>query len=959
MSPKPAQIVLASAVRKRGKKLWAVTFAGTARLATQPGGGEPGLASGFGHVVLARLRAPHVGLAMLFGRFDTPSMTYPPPAGTKGWMILAGPGATGLGNRTAGLVDGAGAFQYGVPWGAGLQITDVGKLFVILTQYTGAQQRMIVEREFMPTVATTGLVVSPEATVLGNDAVGSEPSQFFDILEAATWGGTPSDANLIALVDAIRTQAKIPASPTGITLRHRWSATEAVGGAVVSSGSPAPALPDLVTGLAIDTMAPVGGSPTLQEVDLVSKEGLVTYGYTGFSLLSHLTVANGITGSVAGGMHAILVITPGGTILTGTHMIVHCVKTTAPFGGWYVSTDSGVLRFVVFTTTSAEFSVTYTLSATDLHRPLWFAVQITSAGMVQLFVRGVKVGADVQLTGAFFPAVGFPTRIGIYHSGNPLSADMVFWGLASGGEVSLSELAQAYAAYEKTGIVQAVPGKAERLYQPTTDIAAAGGRFSALAQVLDRIGTNHLARTGGPVIDTANGNGLRGLGTDYTYVQRGSPIAARTAGLFVEVIVYARSGVSLSKICGTNEQANSGWTLHMYEGNIQLKYARPTGAANTVTYPISMNAWHHLAFRVDESAYHRFFVDGVSKGNLGSNYIVADPTGMFSIFAAEPLTINGVAVAFSPSLPTDAEIATSATYALANKKLQVIAGKTAHLWSPPDDYAVDRNVISLFDRAGLYQNLPLTNPPLQVATRKERSWSYDTAPTAYGIRGLSDTAYYEFLYPILPGHAGGFWVTLSFSVDDPNAAVNRVLASCQNWDMRLTNNGAYAYFNIFDASSTFRASPVAAFAPKDVGKIQTITGVFDAPALKVRLYHRRAEVGAGLATGAGLIAPGNFYLGRSAVAGNASPGVTIYGLAYGHGVPAPHLIAAHHDLAVANDGRLSTIQWMTARLYDPTLDAIAGGGTVGASILDRTWGHHLNRVGAPTTYARYSRTQGV
>jgi hypothetical protein len=226
---------------------------------------------------------------------------------------------------------------------------------------------------------------------------------------------------------------------------------------------------------------------------------------------------------------------------------------------------------------------------------------------------------------------------------------------------------------------------------------------------------------------------------------------------------------------------------------------------------------------------------------------------------------------------------------------------------------------------------------------------------------MSDTAYYANAGLIAAGAAGGFWFTASFSIDSQAANADRVLISNGTWHLYLTGNNTYIYFGMFDASNTFRGSPVASCSGREIGKILTVTGVYDAAAMKMRLYFRRSEIGVATTTTGGIYSAGatGMYVGRAAAAGYGASSVTLYGFAYGHCAPAASVIAAHHDAALVADGRLSAIPGMTAHLYDLTLDANAGGGTIGATIIDRIGVNHLTRTGSPTTYARYNRTQGV
>lgn len=961
MSPSPAQVILLAS-GKEIKRLYAASFAGTARFATAAGGGEPGLSGGFGVVFLASLRKPQAIVGPFVSRWTSVG-TYAPPAGTLGWGSVSGPGSYGYMNRNFGIVQGSGAWVY--TNAVNLGATDIGRLSVFLVQYTGSALRTLADREWMAPVAASGLTESSGGTVFGNHTDGSQPVNL-DFVDAATWGGTPTDANLIALLDAIRTSGRIPTSPTGITFRHRWSVPEALGAASVTVGSAAPALEDLVTGLSIDRADPAGAGPTVQEIH-ISGDGRSTYGFGGFSTLAYLqtSAANGIVGS-ASGFHAIGEWTLGGAALVGNHALAHCLGYSAtPRPGWILQMESGVLRFYAYNTSGVATSVSHTLSAADLHWPMWIGVQLTAGGVLRMFVRGVQVGGDVAMVGTYFPATGFATSVGYFQPGNPVPLDGVFWGLTAGNDVTTTEILQSYRDYQTSGYVSAVPGKATRLYQPTLDVSSGGGVYGAIAQVSDRIGSAHLLRSAIPTIDTASFSyGLRAATNPYVYQVVKSPAATRTNGIYVGVLVYTRTGTVGQIVETQNFGVTQGWQFGINGTTPYLNFG--TGAAydgfssNSAPY-----GWHHIAFRLTTAGSLTLFIDGALIFTLSSKAFIADTSGILRIGAGGPTTLLSVDIGTGADLYSDAQVASvwnTANTLPATAKRLGIGSKVQNLWNVYDDVLIDDNKypIALRDRIG-FDSAVAKTPTLLVHERKTRRWTYETTPTAYAADSLSDANYYSYAANIMPGSTTGFWATISLSYVSGLSAANRLLVSAASWDIRCDGATPSIYATMVDSGGTFRTTDLCPIPVGGASKIFVVTVVYDAAALKYRLYFRRTEVGTGIAV-AGFTpnTSGTVTIGRwNGGTGFGAVGVQIYGLTYGHGTPTPGMIAAQHDAVNARDGQMVAIPGMTGHLYDATHDKTLNSGGSAPNFLDRVGVHHLTKVGSPVYYSRYARTTTV
>lgn len=951
MSPSPVHVIrLASAAIKR---LYAVTgFSASSYLQTDVGGGEPGLASGFGVAVVARLRGPVGSLMSLVNRI-APNASAP----TSGWLEAAGVG-TFIGARNFGVVNGSGTVYYGGT--STVMPSDIGRLQTLVLQFTGSAVWVIYDREistFTP-VAVTGYTPSTGRMMLGNDPGVASGASAWEVLDFASWAGTPTNAQLLAFFDSVRTNNKTPTTIGGVALRHRHNASETYNALSLQTGDTAAALTDTITSAAADALAPVG-TPTVQVIT-TKTDGLVTYGLTGFSWLSHYatTTAGAFTGTAAGfyvgGIHTL-----GGTTLSGTQMLAHCLDDAAT-RGWYVHISNGALRFVAYNTSgAATVASTYTCTAADQHWPLWWAAQLTSSGTMRLFVRGVQAGADVALSGTYGPASSTSLRIGVYRSSSPQPLDGTFWGLAAGADATVAEIKQAYADYQSTGVMQGVTGKIGRLYQPTTDAGAAGGRFAA-PDIVDRAGSGFaLARVGGVTVDATNGSGLRGMdGANTLYISRGSAIASLTVNLYIEALVYVRSAPTYyAKICGTNETSSSGWTFGVSNGGFYISVGSATGTKGTNYPTLTMDALHHLAFTIDGTGYVNLYLDGVSAiGGTGLTF-TPDPTGEFKIFGVEPTTVLGVAAAF-PTLPTAAEIQASATAALSAKKLAGISGKTVRRWSPPDDVLVDgqRSPAGLRERTSGLDAMQQLTPPPQVAQRTDKLWTYDSAPLMYGVRGFTDANYYNSGAGLMPGSTGGFWVTMVLSFEAFTNGTSGIVLTGGNWSFYTASANTQIYFSNIGSDSTFRGSPLATLTTREIGKPAVVTGVYDAVAQKIRIYYRRTEVSTGTATVGYTASGGAIVLGRGYSTGNPSPDTTVYGFAYGHGIPSAAQVAAQHDNIIATDGRLQIIPGLTAHVFDFYLDGIAGSGTLGTTITNRFGSGNLTRVGSPTTFARYART---
>lgn len=220
--------------------------------------------------------------------------------------------------------------------------------------------------------------------------------------------------------------------------------------------------------------------------------------------------------------------------------------------------------------------------------------------------------------------------------------------------------------------------------------------------------------------------------------------------------------------------------------------------------------------------------------------------------------------------------------------------------------------------------------------------------------------YYAAAVNALPGEPVGFTSTLLCRVDSQAVASTTRRPFGQRgagnpgwcWNIGGTNTGvSFGLGNAGGAS----ASPNGTIAAADVGRLLLFTGVWEGHTNTIRLYFKRAQVGAGTNVPGGYapdtaVAP---MIGRRATDG-ASDGMTIFGVTYAAGIATLAQVQAQHDAVMATES-IQHVPGLPGVLIDLTKD-VGTSGALPATLTDRgTGGVNFSKVGAPTLAPHYAR----
>jgi hypothetical protein len=235
-------------------------------------------------------------------------------------------------------------------------------------------------------------------------------------------------------------------------------------------------------------------------------------------------------------------------------------------------------------------------------------------------------------------------------------------------------------------------------------------------------------------------------------------------------------------------------------------------------------------------------------------------------------------------------------------------------------------------------------PTLAVpAAATPRMWSYEATPFLKGATGFAPTDRFERATGF-GGDAGGFFAQAFLQV--PTFTVtSRVRSVFGNFNGSSgfllysygTNNTFQGVF--CNGVGTPVAAPSAVLSANDIGKLLTVTLVYDAIAGRVRLYIRRVEQSAGIAiVGFTPRVGGTLCLGEGGY-GSVSDGYTLLGFQYGVGVPSLADIQANHDATITAEDIVAFTG--TTSIYSFTQD-----GGLPAMLTDRKGSAHFTRVGS-------------
>lgn len=951
----------------RDRRLFALTsFSAANRYETASGGGEAGVATGFGAALMVRWdRIATVYRAML-RRW-----------GGGGYVL----DVTAAGQISAGAADGGGVGRF---INHTLVASDAGKWHFLAFVFDGSSLHLHRGRDRMGSVACVGYTPNALAMVLGANNIGTEPFTDGSIAGLLTWRGVPSIAQMAALADYVRVNGDMPTSMDGATVTHRESLKEQLRGQLVINEQTAPAtLEDTITRAAIDGLARVG-SPAVKEID-PRIDGRRTYGMQGAETTSRLQTAAGagIRGS------AEFVVGWYGRIdaLTNSTAGVFVETFNGSGAGWFLAANSINNTNIVFRiwdgAATGTSSGSWTPVAADTGLPVMLIGQRVPTA-VRLYLKRqnqplLLIGETaVTNSGATLAAADHPMTVGARSSGAVPARNVTTFGIDGGdGPATLSELSDwADRVVDKLGRMTPLGGRTNgHSYDLTTDIEANGGPANGIPPtVLDRVGTSHLSRVG---VEVQTLGGIRGVGpysaTDGWIGAPGAGIQGANTFHVVADVVLTRIPPSPEIIAHAQPTGSAtGWMLQASAAN-GLR-AAINGVAYSAAYSLSAGDLNRRVRVVlnKTSSVVQLFVDGVQAGVdvAAASFTANASTVSFGIgqqggtaaFASGVVEI----VQGGNTTLTPAEIAT--TCANLTAPPPIVMGKTLKRWRFEDDIAANAGKLPAqsVERVSGGDNLSRTGAPLQVAQRVENVYAWESTPVRYAVSGVSDANRFTTLVGE-PGDASGFFAGVALTVETQVvASATRGLISRTNgsagFDIRLTGTNSILTAGFADgagAYSTNGASPVAA---GDVGKVLFYMLVWDAAVGRVRAYAKRVEVGTGTVRTGYTVPPTAashpWTIGGLSYAGYAASGVTIHSVIAGRGVPSLAVFQALSDDVVANNGRLTLVVPGTTMLIDTTLDITANGGAMPSQLLDRVGNNHFAREGTPSVAPQYARAMG-
>lgn len=925
-------------------------------------GGEAGSSGGFGVAVLYRMAA------LPLGGVNRPLVDR--SSGASGWLMYFGSGPL-----TFAACNSVPAF-ISTPSRTYLS-TDVGKIHLAVGLHSGAGGFVRLysdRRENGSGTAISGYTAASAPMLLGRSGQFSSFGNTQETLAALAFQGTPSLAQLQALYDTVRTTGEFPDSFTGATVTHRWSVKDEL-----RTQAQVPAtLTDKITGAAADLMTKQG-SPTVVRID-PSIDGRRSFGVYGFSISSYLATAN--PGGIAGVSTGFWFCWYGVVYTTGISCIVARGNNTGT-AGWQLDIlgSSALTLSVANGSGSGVNAPTKTLVASDLGIPCVIH-GVHDGSSVRLYFNGVEVGSGTAITG--YTALAAAMTVGVRGVPDVPSVTTAF-GVVGGHAVATAADVLAHAqSILATGRIQPIQGKTDHLWDVTRDTDASSDQTLVPAQILDRVGTDHLTAITIRNVTSGSKQGVTGF-SDLTYFQSAlnAGIAGQAAGFWVAVyiIVTSQAVASTSRdLAGRRVGSGvSGWSINTATTNATVTFGCANGAGSFLTSPAYTitagdvsGAVALLVVGVHDGSNLRLYVKGAQVGsgtaitgfttstvpNMGlGNGNAAFPSGLS--FGEPPDGVIVLGLAGGNGVPSAGEIATMDTACASANDIVAIPGKTDHLYSLKQDIAAAGGSLPIksADRVGT-DDLFLIGSGLVTAPRTERVWSYDSVPLMYGASAFTTLNYFS----VSGGFGGtdkGFWVCwVGIITSQAVSSTTRTLlakrgGTTPGWEIRTTGTNSLLSV-VMGSSSSSATTGTSSIAAAEVGKLFVIIATYDTTG-RVRWYLRRVENGSGTnLTGNYVAAAADMTMGKRSD-GQAADGVTCLGFSCGDCTVSLPEAQALHDAIMAKE-RIQGIPGKTSMLVDVSLDVSEAGGVLPTTLRDRVGSQHMSMNGTVALASQYGRS---
>lgn len=368
--------------------------------------------------------------------------------------------------------------------------SDISKLHALGLLYDGANAVLFFNRRRMASLACGFSPAGGAGMYYGrkNSASGfAAASQALGPL--ISFRGTPTDAQLIALMDALTDSPIVPPKTmAGSTVTHVWSARKEFASKTLTPWQSGPVtLYDTVTSDKTGGLTRQG-TPKYLPVSKSYPLPLSIRGVQGFVAGAYLEAGTaGIRGSASGLTVAALVrITAAGN----TNQFIVCNTVTAANGWTLYLNGTGNLNFFLWGASTAAWQ--HTLVSADLGRVL-FVVVAWDGTSWRGYIDGVQDGATTTPT---FVATTGKMRVGLLPDGTgPADNAAVFAVAGCDQGLTAAEIATMWQKVRSTGRLTLPAGKTNpHEYNFEQDYVASGG--SVPSSFLDRSGTDNLTRTG-------------------------------------------------------------------------------------------------------------------------------------------------------------------------------------------------------------------------------------------------------------------------------------------------------------------------------------------------------------------------------------------------------------------------------------------------------------------------------
>lgn len=442
-------------VSRRRSPAYALARLSGQNLASTPvAGGERGISTGFGSSLLLVIRSQGVLSAQ---RMLLANRTI----AADGWAVeINGTNANvkfTVGNGTSAIASPAYTFSLG----------DVGRILSLTGVYdapAGLVRLYVNGLEVGAGTAFTGTYAQSAATTAQTMGGVYARSDFSApgtaILDAVTFRGVPSAAQVLDFTLRARRLRALPDTLGGATITHRWSP-----------------------------------SAQLRSAPRVPRK---LYAARGLSTTSYLsTVSAGPLPGLAGGFsRSVRLIVQSLTAATTVAPIF--AQSSNGFGAGHTLylNGAGVLYWQVKIGTST-YNVTYQLTPADVGAPIVVSCGLDAANNYKLYVNGVDVGSALSLAG-YTPATSSALNLGT-RGGADYGAERVALLEFAGDEqpITASYAQQTFAATLSADKLTVPNGRATTYYDLDKSIRDEPGN-AVPSQVLDRVGSAHLTRFGSP-----------------------------------------------------------------------------------------------------------------------------------------------------------------------------------------------------------------------------------------------------------------------------------------------------------------------------------------------------------------------------------------------------------------------------------------------------------------------------